>query len=95
MKTYRDAFNEILSNILFEIDPVGTFCKENDSFDEYDYTSKLILDKVFSEIPQDFSESLEEVVTSWHGLKNLHPLLNTQIANEFLKQQKELLFKDI
>jgi hypothetical protein len=33
---------QIISEVLFELDPMGTCCKENEIFDEYDDVAKLI-----------------------------------------------------
>ena len=33
----------IMSKVLFELDPAGTCCKENDCFDEYDNTAMFIV----------------------------------------------------
>lgn len=35
-----------ISELLFELDPMMTCCKENDCFDEYDMVSKFISDDV-------------------------------------------------
>ena len=35
-----------ISELLFELDPMMTCCKENDCFDEYDMVSKFIMEDV-------------------------------------------------
>jgi hypothetical protein len=35
-----------LSDILFEVDPAGTCCKENDLFDEYDSFALYVINDV-------------------------------------------------
>lgn len=87
---YFDFFVSMLSKILFVIDPVGTMCKENDSFDEYDYTSGLILTEFYKN--RDLVECVEEVFEFWHSRK-LHPLYVTEIVNSYFQEQKEFLQK--
>ncbi len=35
-----------VSELLFELDPMMTCCKENDCFDKYDMVSKFIMEDV-------------------------------------------------
>lgn len=37
---------QLISQSLFELDPMNTCCKENDCFDEYDFVARHIADKI-------------------------------------------------
>ena len=36
----------ILNEVLFDLDPAGTACKENDAFDEYESIAAIIIERV-------------------------------------------------
>lgn len=57
MDVYQTTQN--ISDILFEIDPVDTCCKENECFDEYDTVSFWIANSVINR-----GESLSEAIRS-------------------------------
>ena len=37
---------QLISQSLFELDPMNTCCKENDCFDEYDFVARHIADRI-------------------------------------------------
>lgn len=56
---------ERLSRILFDTDPIGTCCKENDCFDEYDAIADDIVSRCQRGQPLD--NALDETFEVWFG----------------------------
>jgi hypothetical protein len=60
-----------ISNILFTIDPMGTCCKENDCFDEYDNIAHAVLHNL--ESGQPTAEAVSEALIEWFEVESVEP----------------------
>ncbi|WP_346796337.1 hypothetical protein R5M92_12790 [Halomonas sp. Bachu 37] len=58
---------EHLSRVLFAADPMGTCCKENDCFDEYDAIADGIVSRC--EQGQSLEVALNETFEEWFGME--------------------------
>ncbi len=73
-----------ISKILFEFDPMGTCCKENDCFDEYDSVAQSAFDKLSN--GQPIGEAISETLMDWFEVESIEPQV---LANIVLALQAE------
>lgn len=60
-----------ISKILYEFDPMGTCCKENDCFDEYDSIARAICQKLANGHP--VREAVSETLIDWFEVGSIEP----------------------
>jgi hypothetical protein len=58
-----------ISNILFQNDPMGTCCKENDCFDEYDNIAHAIFHNL--ESGQPTTDAVSEALIEWFEVESV------------------------
>lgn len=63
--------DERISQVLFETDPMGTCCKENDCFDEYDSVALSIYEKISS--GQPVGEAISQAFLEWFEVESIDP----------------------
>ena len=73
-----------ISKILFEFDPMGTCCKENDCFDEYDSIARSIFQKLAN--GQSEGEAVSETLIDWFEVYSIEP---TSLASIVRAMQTE------
>ncbi|MBF7731117.1 hypothetical protein [Pseudomonas sp. N040] len=73
-----------ISKILFDADPMGTCCKENDCFDEYDAIARAIFQQLSSGRPAD--EAVSETLMDWFEVESIEP---TSLASIVLALKTE------
>lgn len=70
--------DEQISQVLFEIDPMGTCCKENDCFDEYDSVAQSAFDKLSN--GQPIGEAISETLMDWFEVESIEPQVLANIV---------------
>lgn len=55
-----------ISRILFELDPMGTACKENGCQDEYDRVARGVVER--HEAGEDLDKALVAELSDWFGM---------------------------
>jgi hypothetical protein len=64
--------DEQISQVLFETDPMGTCCKENDCFDEYDSIAGAIGERL--ENGQEIESAISETLIEWFSVDSVDPV---------------------
>ena len=82
MSKIKDASR--ISEVLFELDPMRTCCKENDCFDEYDSIAQSAFDKLSN--GQPIGEAISETLMDWFEVESIDP---QALANIVLALQAE------
>lgn len=60
-----------ISEVLFDLDPMSTCCKENDCFDEYDSIAQSAFDKLSN--GQPIGEAISETLMDWFEVESIDP----------------------
>ncbi|PCD00953.1 hypothetical protein [Halopseudomonas pelagia] len=73
-----------ISEVLFYLDPMGTCCKENDCYDEYDSIAQSAFQKLSN--GQPIGEAISETLMDWFEVESIEP---QTLANIVLALQAE------
>jgi hypothetical protein len=69
---------EQISAVLFNTDPMGTCCKENDCFDEYDNIANAVFESLASGRPT--AGAVRDTLIEWFEVESVDPLVLASVV---------------